>query len=154
MISRDSTGLWLELHENVSLHHDEAFALLTTEDGLSRWLAVGATIDTLEQGGTVTLAWDRKLAKTNTVAILEYSAGGTVTWDWYASWDDIHAPVRWTVTPDREKGSRIALRQGPFADTLDGALALAEQASNWQWYLCNMRSVIEARHDMRAVRPL
>jgi hypothetical protein len=31
---------------------------------------------------------------------------------------------------------------------------MAEDAESWRWYLCNMRTVLEARVDMRAERPL
>jgi hypothetical protein len=33
-------------------------------------------------------------------------------------------------------------------------ISMADGAESWRWYLCNLRSVLESRHDMRAVRPL
>ena len=135
------------------MHHEEVFACLTTEAGLMRWFAVAAEVE-LRVGGLIRLGWDRKFTKTSTVAILDYDAGGRIVWDWYASWQDTHAPVYWSVTPLTEQGSRVILRQGPFEESTESLLTLAEEAESWRWYLCNLRSVLEAKHDMRAIRPL
>lgn len=153
MIAREADGIWLTLKEVIALHHEEVFACLTTEGGLMRWFAVAAEID-LRVGGVVKLGWDRKFTKTSSVSILDYDPGGSIVWDWYSSWDDTHAPVYWTVTPSVEDGSKVILRQGPFGDSVDELMAMAEEAESWRWYLCNLRSVLEAKHDMRAVRPL
>lgn len=153
MISRESDGIWLILKETIALHHEEVFACLTTSGGLMRWFAVAAEIE-LRVGGLITLGWDRKFSKRSTVAILDYDPGGTIVWDWYASWQDTHAPVYWSVSPSVEQGSRVILRQGPFEEDIESLLSLAEEAESWRWYLCNLRSVLEAKHDMRSVRPL
>lgn len=153
MISREEDGVWLTLKEVIALHHEEVFACLTTGGGLMRWFSVQAEIDA-RPGGTVRFGWDREFTKTTTVAILDFDPGGTMVWDWYASWDDTHAPVYWTVSPSVEDGSKVILRQGPFGATTDELMAMAEEAESWRWYLCNLRSVLEAKHDMRRVRPL
>jgi hypothetical protein len=46
------------------------------------------------------------------------------------------------------------MRQGPFKDDPDSLMAMAEEAESWRWQLCNLRGVLEAKHDMRVVRPL
>ncbi|MCA9284233.1 MAG: SRPBCC domain-containing protein [Phycisphaerales bacterium] len=153
MISREPDGVWLTLKEVIAFGHEEVFACLTTEGGLMRWFAVQAEVD-LRQGGLIKFGWDRKFTKTTTVAILDYDPGGRIVWDWHPSYDDVHAPVYWTVTPEVESGSKVILRQGPFEESVDSLMVLAEEAETWRWYLCNLRCVLESKHDMRAVRPL
>ena len=94
------------------------------------------------------------MERKSTVAILGYDPGGRIVWDWYARTSDTHAPVYWTVEPSVEQGAKVTLRQGPFGDERDALLCMADEAQTWRWHLCNLRSVLEARHDMRAVRPL
>ena len=115
--------------------------------------AAPADLD-LRQGGIVVFGWDAKMTRTSTVAILDYDPGGRVVWDWQADSSDTHAPVYWTVEPSVEEGSKVTLRQGPFAATVDALIVMANEAQVWRWYLCNMRAVLESKHDMRKVRPL
>ena len=73
--------------------------------------------------------------------------------------DDSPTPVELTVTPvaargDGTSGARVILRHGPFAADADALIFMADSAESWRWYLCNLRSVLEQKHDMRAVRPL
>ena len=156
MISEDpdSPGMfWLEHEQAIALHHEDVFAAFTTAAGLCRWLAVDAQIDATD-GGLIVLAWDRGWKSTTTIAILEFDSDGRITWDWQAASSDIHAPLYWQVLPSVENGSIVRLRQGPFRDTHDSLLLMAEEAQYWTFYLCNLRGVLEAKHDMRAVRPL
>jgi uncharacterized protein YndB with AHSA1/START domain len=153
MITRESDGVWINLEETIATHHDEVFGLLTTSGGLTRWLCLNARVD-MRTGGTIVFGWDRKGERHTTVAILDYDPGGKVVWDWYADSGDMHAPVYWTVEPSREQGSRVKLRQGPFREDVDALLVMADEAQTWRWHLCNMRSTLEAQHDMRRVRPL
>lgn len=144
---------WIEHEQAIALHHEDVFACLTTSPGLCRWLAVDAQIDA-EPGGLIVLAWDRGWKSTTTVAILDMDAGGLMIWDWQAASSDQHAPLYWSVTPSVESGSILRLRQGPFGSARDSMLLMAEEAQYWTWHLCNLRSVLEAKHDMRAIRPL
>jgi uncharacterized protein YndB with AHSA1/START domain len=153
MVREEEDGAWVTLKEVIAANHEDVFACLTTEDGLTRWFPVGATID-LQPGGQIVFAWDANFKKTSTLAILDYDAGGKVVWDWYAGPHDDHAPVAFTVTPSVEQGAKVILRQGPFKMDPQSLLVMAEEAESWRWYLCNLRSVLEAKHDMRAVRPL
>ena len=153
MLHREDDGVWIVLREVIAMHHEEVFACLTTADGLTRWFPLGAEID-LRQGGNIVFCWDEKCTKTSTVAILDYDPGGRVVWDWLASANDMHAPVYWTVTPSVEKGAKIEMRQGPFRPDVDSLMAMAEEAESWRWQMCNLRSVLESKNDMRAVRPL
>ena len=66
----------------------------------------------------------------------------------------MHAPVYWTVTPSVEKGAKIEMRQGPFKEDIESLMAMAQEGESWRWQLCNLRSVLEVKHDMRAIRPL
>lgn len=150
----DSPGMfWIHHEQPIAVHHEDVFACLTTAAGLCRWLAVDAQIDA-EPGGLIVLAWDRGWKSTTTVAILEIDAGGSIVWDWQAAASDQHAPLYWQVLPSVESGSIVGLRQGPFKSTGDSLRVMAEEAQHWTWYLCNLRGVLEAKHDMRAVRPL
>lgn len=153
MISQEKDGIWLILKEVIASGHEDVFACLTTAGGLMRWFAVQAEVD-LRTGGSIRFGWDRQFTKTTTIEILEYDAGGRITWNWHPTHEDRQVPVHWTVTPEVEQGSKVIMRQGPYADDRDSLLVLAEEAESWRWYLCNLRSVLEAHHDMRAVRPL
>jgi uncharacterized protein YndB with AHSA1/START domain len=153
MVRREDDGIWLTLKEVIAAHHDDVFDCLTTPEGLTRWFPVAARVD-LRQGGQIVLAWDPDFTKTTTIAILDYDAGGKIVWDWHAGSDDMHAPIYWLVKPSVEKGSVEIMRQGPFKDDPDSLMALAEEAESWRWQLCNLRGVLEAKHDMRTVRPL
>ena len=153
MIREEEDGHWVVLQETIACHHDEVFTCLTTADGLSRWFPVAAKIQ-LREGGQIVLSWDSDFTRTTTVAILEYDAGGTIVWDWQAAHSELHAPVYWSVQPDPQQGTALELRQGPFKTDVESLLALAEEAASWQWQLCNLRCVLEAKHDMRAVKPL
>jgi uncharacterized protein YndB with AHSA1/START domain len=153
MIIRDDDGVWVVLRETIACHHEEAFACLTTADGLSRWFPVGARVD-LRIGGNIVLSWDPHFRRTTTITILGYDPGGWIVWDWLVGAGDFHAPVYWKVEPSVEEGSRIELRQGPFKEDVDSLMAMAEEAETWRWQLCNLRSVLEVSLDMRKVRPL
>ncbi len=135
------------------MSHEDVFECFTTAGGLTRWFPVGARMD-LKPGGELVLAWDAEFEKTSTIAILDYDPGGRIVWDWYAGPSDVHAPVYFTVTPMVEEGAKVILRQGPFKTDTETLIAMAEEAESWRWYLCNLRSVLEAKHDMRAVRPM
>ncbi len=153
MISKEDDGYWVEIHETLAIHHEEAFAAITTASGLTRWFSVSAEVD-LRQGGLIVFGWDEKMERKSTVAILAYDTGGTIVWDWYADNGDMHAPVYWRVEPSVEHGSKVTLRQGPFKEDTESLLVMANEAQMWRWYLCNMRAAHEAKHDMRKVRPL
>lgn len=153
MIKREDDGLWIIIEERISAHHDEVFECLTTSAGLTRWFPLTAEIDA-RQGGRLVLGWDPQMERKTTVAVLDHDPGGTIVWDWYASHQDRHAPVYWQVRPSVEEGSVIVMRQGPFASDEESLIAMAEEASSWRWRLCNLRSVLESKHDMRKVRPL
>jgi uncharacterized protein YndB with AHSA1/START domain len=155
MIRKEDDGAWITLRETIAAHHEDVFECLTTASGLTRWFPVAAEID-LRQGGELVLGWTEDFDRKTTVAILDYDPGGRITWDWYASAHnmDLHAPVYWQVMPAREEGAKIVMRQGPFRLETESLLAMGEEAESWRWYLCNLRSVLEARHDMRRVRPL
>ena len=154
MVHRENDGIWIVLREVIAMHHEEVFACLTTAEGLSRWFPLAAEIDELAAGGTIKLCWDEHCHRSSTIAILEYDAGGRIVWDWYADSSDTHAPVYWKVEPSVEKGSKVELRQGPFKDDVESLVSLGNEAESWRWQLCNLRSVLESKHDMRKVRPL
>ncbi|MCB9846571.1 MAG: SRPBCC domain-containing protein [Phycisphaeraceae bacterium] len=153
MVRRDEDGYWLEHEQPLAMHHEEVFACLTTDGGLMRWFAVAARIEA-RAGGLLELGWDRAFRSKSTLAVLEFDAGGKIRWDWYAGNADTHAPLEWRVEPDVEQGSVVRLIQGPFRADTESLVAMAEEAQFWTWQLCNMKSVLEAKHDMRRVRPL
>ncbi|HRQ71829.1 MAG TPA: SRPBCC domain-containing protein [Phycisphaerales bacterium] len=153
MIRREDDGYWIEHEQRIAVHHELTFACLTTGAGLSMWFPVSAEVD-LRPGGLITLGWDEKARRRTTIAILDYDAGGRITWDWYAAHRDQHAPIYWRVEPDVERGSILKFRQGPFAADEDSLVGMALEAQFWAWHVCNLRAVLEAKHDMRTVRPL
>jgi len=153
MIKREDDGIWVILRETIACHHEEVFHCLTTAHGLTRWFPVAAKVD-LRTGGQIVFSWDLEFTRTSTIAILDYDAGGRIVWDWQVAHAETHAPVYWAVEPDREQGAKVLLRQGPFGESIESLLAMADEAESWRWQLCNLRTVLEARHDMRSVRPL
>ena len=153
MITREEDGIWVTLEEDIALHHEEVFACLTTDAGLARWFCISAEVD-LRPGGVIVFGWDAEMNHKSTVAILNFDPGGSIVWDWFADNGDMHAPVYWTVRPSVEKGAKITLRQGPFKPEPDALLVMAGEVDAWRWHLCNLRSTLEAKHDMRKVRPI
>ncbi len=153
MITREEDGVWITLDETIAVHHEDVFECLTTAGGLTRWFAVTAEID-LREGGLVVFGWDERMSRKTTRAILQFDPGGKITWDWFVGGGDRHAPVYWTVEPNIEQGSRVTLRQGPFRADAESLLALADEAETWRWHLCNLRTTLEAKFDMRKIKPL
>lgn len=153
MVRRDADGVWATLRETISAHAEEVFACLTTVDGLTRWFPVAAEID-LRPGGGLVLGWDAKFFRRLTVRIADYDAGGRVTWTWPVGIEGDEVRVSWTVEPDVEAGAKVIMRSGPYHESTEALMALADDLESWRWYLCNLRTVLEARIDMRAVRPL
>ncbi len=154
MVRREANGVWVTLKETIAAPADEVFACFTSPEGLTRWLAIGAELD-LREGGEMTLAWDRDFSRTLTVPVKSYDPSGHVTWEWFPDpLSDESVPVSIAVSPEIEHGAKVILRQGPFKDDPDTLIKMADAAESWRWYLCNLRSVLESKHDMRAVRPL
>ena len=153
MVVRDEQGVWTVLRETISAHPEEVFAALTTEAGLTRWFPVAARVD-LRAGGSIVLGWDRKFSRTLTIGITDFDAGGTVSWAWPARTGDHTIPLHWSVKPSVEDGAEVVLRMGPISADAESLIAMAEDGESWRWYLCNLRTVLESRNDMRTVRPL
>lgn len=153
MVKLETDGVWVTLKETIAAHHEEVFACLTTESGLIRWFPVACEID-LRTGGEMKLAWDAKFRRSLIVPILRYDPGGEVSWGWYPGISDTMIPIHWTVTPEVESGTRVIHRHGPFPHDTEHLVDLANDAESWRWYLCNLRTVLEARVDMRRERPL
>ncbi|MSQ90125.1 MAG: hypothetical protein EXS01_01855 [Phycisphaerales bacterium] len=153
MVIRDEQGIWTVLRETIAAHPEEIFAALTTEVGLIRWFSVAAQVD-LRAGGSIVLGWDRKFKRKLTIGIEEFDAGGNIAWNWPSRGDDRFVRIAWTVQPSVEQGSEVVLRMGPVGSDPESLMAMAEDAESWRWYLCNLRTVFEARVDMRTVRPL
>jgi len=153
IIKHEDDGYWIEFNDTITSHHEEVFACFTTPVGLSRWFPVNARIE-LRTGGQIVFGWDEQFTRTTTIAILEYDAGGSITWDWYAGVEDRHAPITWRVEPHVEKGAIVHFRQGPFPEEISSLISMAEEAASWRWQLCNLRAVLEVSHDMRKTRPL
>ncbi|TVQ55494.1 MAG: SRPBCC domain-containing protein [Phycisphaerales bacterium] len=153
MIREEPDGYWLELEETIASHYEEVFACFTTEGGLTRWYPVAAKVD-LQPGGSIVLCWDENCTRTLTVNILEYDAGGSITWSWPIDRTETEGRLIWTVTPAVEDGAKVKLRLGPFTSDRESLLALAAEAASWRWQLCNLRTALEVKHDMRKVRPL
>ena len=153
MVKREDDGIWVTLKENIAASHEEVFACLTTDAGLTRWFTLAAEVD-LRKGGSMKLAFDAKFRRAFEVPILNYDPEGRVTWGWPLGVTDEIVALEWTVTPDVEAGSRVIQRHGPFPEDADALISAANDAESWRWYLCNLRRVLEAKVDMRSERPL
>ncbi len=153
MIRHEEDGYWLVIEETIAAHHEEIFGAITTATGLRQWFPLDAEID-LRTGGRVTLSWDKDFNRTTTIAILNYDPGGQIVWDWIVSYGDTHAPIYWSVEPVLDQGCKVTFRQGPYRENTESFIAMAGEASTWQWYICNLRTLHEAKLDMRQHRPL
>ncbi len=153
MIKREQDGIWIEFEETIHKHHEEVFGCFIDAGQVTRWFPVSAKVD-LRVGGTIVFGWNEEMTRTTTISILDYDAGGRVTWDWVVGATGRHAPIYWHVEPQVEKGSVVHFRQGPFPREIDALIELGGEAMTWRWYICNLRSALEAKHDMRKVRPL
>ncbi len=165
MVGREQDGVWITLKEVIHAAPEEVGSCVATASGLCRWLAVLAEYPP-EVGARLELSWDRDWSRTTELKILayEFDQGGhasdasgktRVKWEWFPSpLDETPVPVEITVTPIPEGGARVIVRHGPFAEDHDTLLTVADSAESWRWYLCNLRSILESKHDMRTVRPL
>lgn len=184
MVGREKDGIWITLKEEIHAAPAEVASCISSAAGFCRWLAVGCEItvndrnsgagdrardrddDASSERAILSIAWDRAWNHTTEILILEHDitavADGCarIKFEWFPSpVDDTPVPIEIVVAPLAERGdgtagARVILRHGPFADETDNLLFMADSAESWRWYLCNLRSVLEAKHDMRAVRPL
>lgn len=166
MVGREQDGVWVTLKEEVHAAPAEVASCIATAAGFCRWIAVGCEFGGTEEATSLSMAWDRTWTHVTETRILEHDidhlADGRarIRFDWFPSpIDDASVPIEITVVPLAERGdgtagARVILRHGPFAEDPDALLFMADSAESWRWYLCNLRSVLEAKHDMRAVRPL
>jgi uncharacterized protein YndB with AHSA1/START domain len=155
MVRREQGGVWVTLKETIAATADEVLECMSTPEGLTRWLSVGAEFEP-RAGGRLSLAWDREFSHVLETTIAEYDLSqGKVSWLWYpAPLEDWTVKLEFIVDRNVETGAKVIVRLGPFAETTDQLLAAADAAESWRWYLCNLRSVLESKHDMRALRPL
>lgn len=165
MVQREADGVWITLKEVVHAAPGEVAACVADAAGICRWLAVAAEYPP-EVGATLSIAWDRTWSHSTDLRILAHDCArvhdghARVRWEWFPSaLDEAPVPVELAVTPLPDRGgnsggARVILRHGPFADDPETLLVVADSAESWRWYLCNLRSVLEAKHDMRAMRPL
>jgi uncharacterized protein YndB with AHSA1/START domain len=165
MVGRENDGIWVTLKETVHAPPAEVAACITSASGFCRWLAVDCEFEGSE-GTTLAISWDRNWVHSTEVKVLEFDGEhfldgrARIKFEWYPSaLEDTPTPIELAVTPvaargDGTTGARVILRQGPFADDAEALIFMADSAESWRWYLCNLRSVLEQKHDMRAVRPL
>ena len=165
MVGREDDGVWVTLKETVHAPPAEVASCITSAAGFCRWLAVACELESSDYA-TLAIPWDREWNHTTEVKVLAFDADralaghARIKFEWYPSaLDDSPTPVELTVTPvaargDGTSGARVILRHGPFATDADALIFMADSAESWRWYLCNLRSVLEQKHDMRAVRPL
>lgn len=181
MVGREADGVWITLKEEIHAAPAEVASCIASASGFSRWIAVGCELNELTSQSdadirgaprgnaavaTLAISWDREWHHTTEVRVLEHDVDlvndgrARIRFEWFPSpIDDAPIPIEISVAPMAERGdgtggARVILRQGPFADDSDNLLFMADSAESWRWYLCNLRSVLEAKHDMRAVRPL
>ena len=165
MVGREDSGVWVTLKETIHASPAEVASCITSPAGLCRWLAVDCEFDG-NAGSMLSISWDREWNHATEVKVLEFDSDhaleghARIKFEWFPSaLEDAATPIEIAVTPvgtrgDGTSGARVILRHGPFADNTDALIFMADSAESWRWYLCNLRSVLEQKHDMRAVRPL
>jgi hypothetical protein len=165
MVGREDDGVWITLKETIHAPPAEVALCITSSAGFCRWLAVACELDAA-QPDTLAISWDRDWGHSTEVKILAFYADlahdgpARIRFEWFPSaLEDTPTPIELTVAPlavrgDGTSGARVILRQGPFADDAESLIFMADSAESWRWYLCNLRSVLEQKHDMRAIRPL
>jgi hypothetical protein len=165
MVGREDDGVWITLKETIHAPPAEVALCITSSAGFCRWLAVACELDAA-QPDTLAISWDRDWGHSTEVKILAFYADlahdghARIRFEWFPSaLEDTPTPIELTVAPlavrgDGTSGARVILRQGPFADDTESLIFMADSAESWRWYLCNLRSVLEQKHDMRAIRPL
>ena len=165
MVGREENGVWITLKETIHAPAAEVASCISTAAGFCRWLAVACEFDGAA-GDMLAISWDREWIHSTEVKVLDFDADhahdghARIRFEWFPSaLEDTATPVEVTVTPlatrgDGTSGTRVILRHGPFAADADALIFMADSAESWRWYLCNLRSVLEQKHDMRAVRPL
>jgi len=165
MVGREDDGVWVTLKETIHAPPAEVASCITSAAGFCRWIAVACEFEGAA-GSPLAFSWDRDWAHSTEVRVLEFDADrahdgyARIRFEWYPSaLDDTATPVELTVTPvaargDGTSGARVILRHGPFAGDPESLIFMADSAESWRWYLCNLRSVLEQKHDMRAIRPL
>lgn len=166
MVGRENDGVWVTLKETVHASPEEVASCIATPAGFCRWLAVACEFDGSE-GSTLAISWDREWNHATEVKLISFDASRAhegrahIKFEWFPSaLEDSATPVEITVAPiaargDGTSGARVILRHGPFsASDAESLIFMADSAESWRWYLCNLRSVLEQKHDMRAVRPL
>ncbi|MGA1225170.1 MAG: SRPBCC family protein [Phycisphaerales bacterium] len=178
MVGREHDGIWVTLKETIHAAPPEVALCVTSASGLTRWIAVDCEFDgrddeeeteprTGDEPPTrLAISWDRQWKHTTEVRILELDDAraldgfARIRFEWFPSpIDDTPVPVEISVSPlpesaDGTGGARVILRHGPFPGNPDALIFMADSAESWRWYLCNLRSVLEQKHDMRSVRPL
>jgi hypothetical protein len=173
MVGREEDGVWVTLKETIHASPADVASCIATASGFCRWLAVACELvvdESRNRAGvpstTLSISWDRSWDHSTDLKVLEHDTDhaldgrARIRFEWYPNpLDDAPTPVELTVTPlaeqgDGTAGARVILRHGPFAHDPDALVFMADSAESWRWYLCNLRSVLETKHDMRAIRPL
>ncbi|MCE2882422.1 MAG: SRPBCC domain-containing protein [Planctomycetaceae bacterium] len=165
MVGREDDGVWVTLKETIHASPADVASCIANATGFCRWLAVACEFEG-GAGSTLAISWDRDWQHSTELKVLDHDADlaldghARIRFEWFPNpIDDTPIPVEVTVTPLAERGdgtagARVILRHGPFPADADALIFMADSAESWRWYLCNLRSVLEQKHDMRAVRPL
>ena len=155
----------MTLKDTIHASPADVASCIATAGGFCRWLAVACEFEG-GAGSTLSISWDRTWDHSAELKVLEHDTdlalegSARIRFEWFPNpIDDIAVLVDLAVTPlvdsgDGTAGARVILRHGPFSDDADALIFMADSAESWRWYLCNLRSVLETKHDMRAVRPL
>jgi hypothetical protein len=170
MVGREDDGVWVTLKETIHAAPADVASCIATAAGFCRWLAVACEFVASDSeggaGSTLSISWDRSWEHSTDLKVLDHDTDlvldgrARIRFEWYPNpLDDTPTPVELVVTPIAEQGdgtagARVILRHGPFANDADALIFMADSAESWRWYLCNLRSVLETKHDMRAIRPL
>ncbi|HTT46232.1 MAG TPA: SRPBCC domain-containing protein [Thermoplasmata archaeon] len=124
------------------------FKWISTPERLTRWLCDSASLPA-RTGGTYRLGWDGGPTHSGRVLDFTRGAGFTLAWQWPGKERlgttrlrlSIEAKDDGTVLRFTHSGFQ---RTGEWVDLYEGAIR------GWTYFMMNLKSVMEAKHDLRS----
>jgi uncharacterized protein YndB with AHSA1/START domain len=126
----------------------KAFRAITEPEYLNRWLVDKAELSP-RKGGRYSMGWNG--GPTHTGRVLEFIRGNhiTLTWQWPGMEDQLVTKLKLSVEP-KKGGTIVKLthsgfpKQERWVDLYGGAI------QGWAYFLTNLKSVLDHRHDLRS----
>ncbi len=124
------------------------FKAISDPKHLKRWLLDGATLS-LRRGGRYSFTWDR--GPTHTGKVLEFVPEKRIvlTWQWPGQEEVLVTRLKLEIAP-KNAGTVVKLthsgfpKQDRWVDLYGGAI------QGWQYFLMNLKSVLDHGQDLRS----